>query len=481
MKLKKNRLKRAVGTAVCVAALVSSSSLPVYQTVFAHEIESNTSDNSSRIAIEKVKTLYNTPIEVKRIAIDQPSVELKTGGFTYLKAALKPSNATNKDVHWESGNPKVAKVEEKDGKVILTAIEVGETVITATTEDGKHTATSEVTVSRSFDVDGDGLLLKKDTKMVAKYAGSNERKENWDEAKKADLNEDGKVTGRDIKLIKDKLKEYDNYPYKHVFVIGLDGAGNEVKEANAPNLKQFFAEGAVTYSAQAMTPTISAQNWGSILHGVNPDKHGLTNTIAAENQYPEGSPYPSFMKILKQARPQANMAAFSNWTPINYGIIEQSTDAYMESLPDDQLAPKIAEYIRTKGENTRITFVQLDDLDYAGHSYGYGSEKYFEQYKKTDENVGIILDAISDTGLMDESLIIITTDHGGTSSGSHGGNSPDEKNIFWAVHGPGIKQGTMISTSMTNMDTATIVVNSLRLDRPDNWDAKIPEGLIEEK
>jgi hypothetical protein len=78
---------------------------------------------------------------------------------------------------------------------------------------------------------------------------------------------------------------------------------------------------------------------------------------------------------------------------------------------------------------------------------------------------------------MNDSLIILITDHGGNQY-KHGGTTPQEKTVFWAIHGPGIQPGSIITSNMTNMDTAAIVANALRLEYTD-WDAKLPTGVFQ--
>ncbi|WP_260869869.1 alkaline phosphatase family protein [Bacillus thuringiensis] len=343
-----------------------------------------------------------------------------------------------------------------DGKVKVLGKSIGHTTIQAISEENQKIATAEITVSNSLDVNKDGLLLQNDVDFAQQHIGSDRWSPNWSEIKHTDLNGDEKIDENDVLPLQERLKQATNYPYKHVFIIGLDGAGIAVKNANAPTIQHFIANGASTYNAKSLSPTISAQNWGGILHGVAPNKSLLTNTIASEESYPENSPYPSFMKILKQERPHAKIASFVGWPPINKGIIEQSIDAHIEMKPDNQLALKIANYIKTDGKDTVVTFIHFEDIDKTGHAQGYGGPAYMKQIEQTDQNVGIVLDAIRDADLLQDSFIIMTTDHGGKGFG-HGGESLEEKTVFWAANRPGVVAKLSIVTPMMNMDTAAIV------------------------
>lgn len=81
-------------------------------------------------------------IEVEGINIDKTTLTLEIGNSYTLIATIIPSNATDKLITWTSENKDIAIV--SNGKV--TAKSPGTTKITATTNDGKYTATCEVTV-----------------------------------------------------------------------------------------------------------------------------------------------------------------------------------------------------------------------------------------------------------------------------------------------------------------------------------------------
>lgn len=93
-------------------------------------------------------------VPVTSVKLDKSSISLTEGDSQTLIATISPSDATNKNVSWESSNTEVATV--KGGKV--TAVKPGTATITVTTEDGSKTATCEVSVkAKVFSVTGISL------------------------------------------------------------------------------------------------------------------------------------------------------------------------------------------------------------------------------------------------------------------------------------------------------------------------------------
>ena len=87
-------------------------------------------------------TVKNKDIAVTKVSLNKTSLSLKVGASDTLKATVKPTNATTKDVTWESSNKAVATV--NNGKV--TAVKEGTATITVTTKDGNKKAECKVTV-----------------------------------------------------------------------------------------------------------------------------------------------------------------------------------------------------------------------------------------------------------------------------------------------------------------------------------------------
>ncbi len=80
---------------------------------------------------------------VESVSLDQISQPLNVGETYQLSANIIPSDATNKNVTWESSDPTVATISSSG---LVKALKSGSTTITVTTEDGGFTATSRIDV-----------------------------------------------------------------------------------------------------------------------------------------------------------------------------------------------------------------------------------------------------------------------------------------------------------------------------------------------
>lgn len=268
---------------------------------------------------------------------------------------------------------------------------------------------------------------------------------------------------------------------KRVVVIGLDGAGNMIKEARTPNIDKALGGGFISYDAKTVIPTISGECWGSMFHGVGPEWHGLTNEKAEKGKYRADSPYPSFLRLVKEADPSAVIASFSAWKPINDGIIEEGVATYVANVhADKHHVREVAEFLN-QYPDFRLMFIQFDGIDGAGHSFGYGSTLFLEVIEETDGWVGSIFDLLREKGLWEESLIIILADHGGGGEDprNHGSDHPKDVTILWGCAGPSVSPDTEVEPVRIE-DTAAVVAYALGIHAPAAWSGKVPAGLFKE-
>lgn len=271
--------------------------------------------------------------------------------------------------------------------------------------------------------------------------------------------------------------------YSNVIVVGIDGAGAFIRDAATPNFDRIFADGAVTYSALSSNPSISAECWGSMLLGVGPEVHNLTNGIVSSTPYPTDSEFPSLFRRIREKYPDAQLGSFCDWNPITYGIVENNLGVSHDTANDDELTPVICDYIREK--KPAFLFIQLDSVDGAGHKYGYGTPEHLKRISEVDVMVNDIHSAAQEAGIIDETLFIVIADHGGTnpgdgSGGGHGGWTDGEKYVTFAAAGKGVN--CTVIDEMNIRDLAAIVLYAFGIDAPEfdekGWTSQIPEGIF---
>lgn len=84
--------------------------------------------------------------KVEEITLNETEISLVVGTKKILTPNITPARADNKGIFFESSNPDVASVKGIGAEIEITAVSIGETVITVTTEDGNKTVKCNVSV-----------------------------------------------------------------------------------------------------------------------------------------------------------------------------------------------------------------------------------------------------------------------------------------------------------------------------------------------
>jgi len=236
--------------------------------------------------------------------------------------------------------------------------------------------------------------------------------------------------------------------YEVIIVIGIDGLGNFFDKNNMPNLINFFEKTGEINRVNAIIPTDSAENWGSILHGVMPRYHKIKFENLS-NPY-DNEQFPSIFKIISDKYKNSKLGLFCSWDKIITGMLEPNIKNMITYTPlinenliskifmiinhklfnnpiyDAYLTPKVVDFIK-KNKDIKFLFIHFDDIDEIGHIYKYKSNEYNLKLKKTDEYLLEIINTIQES--WNNPLIIITTDHGGINN-KHGKESKEEVEVF---------------------------------------------------
>jgi len=261
----------------------------------------------------------------------------------------------------------------------------------------------------------------------------------------------------------------------HVFLIGLDGWGGysvDNENFNMPTVTELMNNGCYTLQALNVMPTISLPNWSSMFMGTSPSITGYktNNPSKADSKIVDiYGLFPSIFTLTKNQRPKCKVAFFYEWNTNGFlcpdNIIDKKQHDYLSKD-----VSVVADYIRTEKPN--LCFIIIDEPDGVGHSAGHNTNAYYEELTKLDGLIAQIIQTIKDSGIWDNSVIILSADHGGVGKG-HGGDTPLEREIPLIIYGNNIKKGMKISQEVMIYDIATTISYILKLETPSFWEGKL--------
>lgn len=217
-------------------------------------------------------------------------------------------------------------------------------------------------------------------------------------------------------------------PVKKVLILGIDGCRQDVMMAsNTPNIKSLMTNAVYSLDALTLAPTWSGNGWSSMLTGVTHLKHRVVDNNFTD---PDFTDYPNFLKRVEAFDSSKRTISIAHWASINQYIMEGIDQ---ETTTTTDLDVKNAAVASLTNDNPDVLFMQFDDVDHAGHTYGFSptTSQYVSAIETTDQYIGQILTALrSRPNFANEDwLIVCSPDHGATDVG-HGGDSYLERNIF---------------------------------------------------
>lgn len=262
----------------------------------------------------------------------------------------------------------------------------------------------------------------------------------------------------------------------HVIYIGLDGWGAySLPEADMPNVKSLMEKGCWTLCKRTVLPSSSAPNWASMFMGAGPELHGYTTWGAQHPELPsrvilKNNIFPTVFQIARDSYPEAEIGVLYDWSGIKYLVDTLSLSHHAQS-PDymkypGELCNMAEKYIKEK--KPVLMAVCFDEPDHTGHTAGHNTPEYYAKLEVLDSYIGRIVNAAKEAGIADDTVFIITSDHGGTGKG-HGGITMEEMETPFIIAGKNIRKGGEMSESMMQYDVASTIARILALDQPQVW------------
>lgn len=263
----------------------------------------------------------------------------------------------------------------------------------------------------------------------------------------------------------------------HVVLIGVDGLGPDgIHGTETPVLDALIARGAHSFRARAVMPTNSSPNWASMIMGAGPEQHGVTGNDwlpfrhdVAPTVTGPGGIFPTIYSVIREQRPDAFQAVIHHWK--GYGVLfeRRMVDKIQFGNDERHTTHRAVQSIRE--DRPYFLFVHLDHVDGALHGHGWLTEEYFEAVREADRLIGVLLEALEESGMHGETIVIVTSDHGGKGTG-HGGATMQEIEIPWIIAGPNVRAGATLEEPINTYDTAATIAHVLGLTPPRAWIAR---------
>jgi len=207
---------------------------------------------------------------------------------------------------------------------------------------------------------------------------------------------------------------------KKVLLIGIDGCRSDaLQAANTPNIDQLIVNSRYSWTLdRGNMDTWSGAGWSTMLTGVWPAKHGVTDDLYKGKNYGE---YPSFLCRVKEASACFKTASIVHYAAINDEIVAACNADILRDYDEDKRV-KEATTNFLNDCNMDVIFAHFDDVDHAGHRRGFHPSvpQYIDAIEQVDANLKPILEAVyeREANKNEDWLIIVSTDQGGTIEGA---------------------------------------------------------------
>jgi len=258
---------------------------------------------------------------------------------------------------------------------------------------------------------------------------------------------------------------------KHVILVGWDGfAGNTVEAAKIPTLRKLMKEGAWTIHSRSILPSASACCWHTIFTCSASEQHGYIAWNSQKPAFPasavaENGKYPDIIYMLRQQKPASEIGYIYDWGGMGF-VVDTNACSYAQQMPQSNITARAVSYIKEK----KPTFFSIyyDSPDDKGHGKGWGSPEYQARVTELDAELAKILEAIKEAGILDDTVVMVTSDHGGIEK-KHGGPTLSEMERPVILWGKGVKRDYELKFGGTNYDTGATLAALLGIDPPSCW------------
>lgn len=251
-----------------------------------------------------------------------------------------------------------------------------------------------------------------------------------------------------------------------MLAISIDGlnprALTTLGRAGVPHLWRLLDEGAGTRNARTeLEMTVTLPNHTGMVTGrrITSDRggHGVTWNVdrpGSTVQKAAGHGVSSVFSVVAQSG--GSSAVFS--TKTKFSLFKRSWPQGVDRIVIKKerdgavVAAARADLLR---HDRDFTFLHLGIVDQTGHASGFMSPRYLKAVTRADTLVGRMLATIEAPRALDDVVVILTADHGGSGANHSNPTRLANYRVPFVVWGPGIEPGDLYAMNPTYADPGT--------------------------
>ena len=263
-------------------------------------------------------------------------------------------------------------------------------------------------------------------------------------------------------------------PARRVIVVVADGLRPDIIPLlELPTLGRLVRQGAATLAGRTVRPSVTAAAMGSLLTGVAPAVHGLTNSRFRVPR-PTG-PVDPLPRVLAAAgvRSTAWMARLP-WASRGLGASIGRRLGFGSVSFDGETADQILDAARGEIAARRegLLVMHWPDADRAGHESGWPSPAYLRAARWIDRCLDE-LEGLSGAAQDPDTLLIVLADHGGGGlvRRDHDGAHPLNETIPIVLSGGRVRR-TALRSGSSLLDVPATVLYALGVEQPVSYSGR---------
>ena len=257
-------------------------------------------------------------------------------------------------------------------------------------------------------------------------------------------------------------------PVRKILFVGWDGVRSDaLLAANTPCIDTLLQSAYFNWHTDRGTYTVSVPGWSSILHGVWPEKHGLTDNTFKTSNYQS---YPDIYTLARQFKSDLSLATLSNWDDF---LRITDNENFAQRYETDHDLKEATKYL-LQDCTPDITVLHFETPDAMGHFSGFSPQnpEYLMGITVVDAYLKELMDVIKlrEQNLNEEWMVVITTDHGGEGTGHGNQYDLDQTRFVWCIlRVPGLTNPVELPQA-TSVDIMPTMLKWLNIPINPAWD-----------